>query len=394
MTTLPLTGITVVDFTEVYLGPSCTQLLGDFGADVIKIERITGGDRTRDSLPDPDGLDNPIFLSVNRSKRSLCIDIRSDDGRAAVHEIIKNADVVVSNFRAGVMERLGFAYEALRQLNPGIIWASATGFGTEGPHKHKGGQDVIAQAYSGLMARKPSADIPTHVNPTGLCDYMSGMHMVQGILLALLHKERTGEGQRVEIRMYDSALHPQMQEAAMLKARGREVNWGTMPLTGVFATTDGELCLVGGFHRDPLPALARVLGLPEDALVRPEFADYDAMMANRSQLQGILADGFKAHNTEHWLARLEDEDLLCAPVNTLATTLEDEQTAVNKMVVSAEHTKLGEVKLLAAPIHLSTTPATYEQAPPMLGEHTDTILEEAGLSADRIAELRGAGIIR
>jgi crotonobetainyl-CoA:carnitine CoA-transferase CaiB-like acyl-CoA transferase len=220
-----LDGITVIDFTQVYLGPSATQMLGDFGADVIKIERPGTGDITRTSIPDRDGLDNPIFLSVNRNKRSVVIDLRTDEGRQVARDLVRTADVVVSNFRAGVMDRMGLGYERLREINPRIIWAAASGFGTAGPHSGRGGQDVIAQAYTGLMWRRTDEHLPLSVYPTTLCDYTAGMHLCQGILLALLARERTGEGQAVEIAMYDSMLAMQMQEASMQLNRGYEINW-------------------------------------------------------------------------------------------------------------------------------------------------------------------------
>lgn len=199
-TVQPLSGITVVDFTQVFMGPSCTQLLGDYGADVIKVERPGTGDIARTSIPDPAGLDNPIFLSINRNKRSISIDTRTEEGLKAVQELVRGADVVVSNFRAGVMERLGLGYEALRELSPRIIWASGTGFGTSGPYAHKGGQDAIAQAYSGVMWRRVADDDPVTLYPTTLCDYTTGMHLLQGILLALLHRDRTGRGRRSRCR--------------------------------------------------------------------------------------------------------------------------------------------------------------------------------------------------
>jgi crotonobetainyl-CoA:carnitine CoA-transferase CaiB-like acyl-CoA transferase len=268
----PLSGITVLDFTQVFMGPSCTQLLGDYGAEVIKVERPEVGDLSRSSIPDPAGLDNPIFLSINRNKRSLSVDTRTPEGKGVIRRLVEDADVVVSNFRSGVMERLGFGYDALREINPGIIWASGTGFGERGPYSHKGGQDVIAQAYSGVMWRRESEDIPLSVYPTTLCDYTTGMHLMQGILLALLARERTGEGQKVEVAMYDSMLHMQMQEACTQLNRGREVNWAAMPLSGVFPTTDGAVCMVGAFKQHPLRDISVALELDEDLSERPEFA--------------------------------------------------------------------------------------------------------------------------
>ena len=194
----PLDGIKVIDFTQVMMGPCCTQTLGDYGADVIKVERMGAGDLSRTAIPDPAGLQNPVFSSLNRNKRSIALDLKSPEGMAVVHRLLETADVVVNNFRAGVMDRMGLGYEALSARNPGIIYAEGTGFGPKGPYAHKGGQDILAQAMSGLMARKCHPSEPTLIYPTALADYSAGMHMVQGILLALLQRGRTGRGQRVE----------------------------------------------------------------------------------------------------------------------------------------------------------------------------------------------------
>src|SRR6478736_3306163 len=191
-TPLPLEGIKIVDFTQVFMGPSCTQLLGDYGADIIKVERPGAGDISRNSFPDKDGQDNPIFLSINRNKRSISVDTRTDEGKDVLRRLLADADVVVSNFRSGVMERMGFGYEDLKEQNPGIIWASGTGFGPVGPYSHKSGQDAIAQAYSGVMWRRASDAIKPPTCPTTLCDYITGMHLMQGILLALRTRESAG----------------------------------------------------------------------------------------------------------------------------------------------------------------------------------------------------------
>ncbi|MCW4459893.1 CaiB/BaiF CoA-transferase family protein [Microbacterium sp. MPKO10] len=391
---LPLDGVTVVDFTQVFMGPSCTQLLGDFGADVIKIERPGRGDTSRNSLPDRDGQDNPIFLSINRNKRGMAIDTKTDEGRAALRDVIARADVVVSNFRAGVMERMGFGYDELKELNPRLIWASGTGFGTTGPYSSLGGQDVINQAYSGVMWRRSSDDDPLTVYPTTLCDYTTGMHLFQGILLALRSRDETGQGQKVEVTMYDSMLHMQMQEASMQLNRGFEVNWGRMPLTGVFPTTDSAVCLVGGFAADPLLHISRALDLDEDLTLRPEFATHEKQVENRAALQRIFAARFATNTTAYWTGRLEAEGLLNAPVRTLEETLADEQTAANDMIIEAQHPTAGTFRMLNAPIHLSETPATVRRVAPRLGEHNDEVLKENGFDDDAIRRLHELGVLK
>jgi crotonobetainyl-CoA:carnitine CoA-transferase CaiB-like acyl-CoA transferase len=391
---LPLLGVTVVDFTQVYMGPSCTQLLGDYGADVIKIERPGVGDLSRSSIIDPDGPDNPIFLSINRNKRSVSVDTRTAEGVAVVRRLIQDADVVVSNFRSGVMERIGFGYERCRELNPRVIWASGTGFGASGPYAHKGGQDVIAQAYSGVMWRRESEEVPLSVYPTTLADYTTGMHLMQGILLALLARNTTGEGQKVEVNMYDSMLHMQMQEACMQLNRGREINWAAMPLSGVFETTDGAVCMVGAFKENPLRDICIALELDEDLSARPEFATLDRQFEYRPQLQAIFRERFATNSTEHWVKRLEQVDILCAPVRSLEQALADEQTAVNRMVLEMKHPTAGRVRVLDAPIRLSRTPAQVRRVPPRLGEHNAEVLAEHGYPADAVAALVEAKVLR
>lgn len=390
----PLAGVTVVDFTQVYMGPSCTQLLGDYGADVIKIERPGVGDLSRTGIVDRDGLDNPIFLSINRNKRSVSVDTRTPEGVAVVRRLIEDADVVVSNFRAGVMERIGFGYEQLKAGNPRLIWASGTGFGTTGPYAHKGGQDVLAQAYSGVMWRRESDDVPLSVYPTTLADYTTGMHLMQGILLALLARGTTGEGQKVEVTMYDSMLHMQMQEACMQLNRGREINWAAMPLSGVFTTTDGAVCMVGAFKENPLRDISAALELGEDLSARPGFATLTEQIAHRGELQAIFRERFATNTTEHWMKALEGQDILCAPVRTLEQALEDEQTLVNRMIVEMQHPSAGTVRALDAPIRLSGTPSQIRRVPPRLGEHNAEVLAEHGYNADAIDALVEGKVLR
>ena len=389
-----LDGTVVLDFTQVYMGPSATQMLADYGAEVIKVERPKWGDLSRNSLPDEAGQDNPIFISINRNKRSVTIDTRSDNGRAVVRDLVRTADVVVSNFRSGVMERMGFGYEDLKEIKPDIIWASGTGFGESGPYAHKGGQDVIAQAYSGVMWRRTDETVPLSVYPTTLCDYTTGMHLCQGILLALLARGRTGEGQKVQVNMYDSMLHMQMQEAATQLNRGHEVNWAAMPLSGVFPTEDGAVCMVGAFKENPLRDISIALELDEDLSERPGYDTLDGQFEHRPELQAIFRERFAQGTTERWVKRLEEQDILCAPVRSLREALADPQTEVNRMITQMEHPRAGTVRVLDSPIRMSGTPNETRRPAPMLGEHNDDVLRELGYSDDRIAELTDEGAIQ
>ncbi|WP_346894197.1 CoA transferase [uncultured Roseibium sp.] len=384
MTPLPLDGIRVIDFTQVMLGPSCTQVLADYGAEVIKIEKEKIGDLSRWSLgSDPDGLNNPVFASLNRNKKSVALNLKSEDARQQVLELIDGADVVVSNFRPGVMERMGFGYEDLKKRNKGIIFALGTGFGLEGPNRHKGGQDILAQAMTGVMDRRVDRDQPITIYPTSLCDYTAGMHLVQGILLALFQRQKTGEGQTVAVSLYNSMLAMQMQEAAAHMMRDKDLNWAAFPLTGVFETTDRPFVMVGAFKENPLRDICQALEI-DDLSKEERFKDFDSQAAHRAELQALFKEKFAQKSRAHWLKRLEEVDILCAPVRTMGEALDDEQTKVNRMVIDAGETPAGPVRLVASPIDMSAAPLAIRQAPPTLGEHNGEIL---GSLEDRKADV-------
>ena len=381
---LPLAGIRIIDFTQVMMGPVATQVLADYGADVIKIERPGTGDLSRTSFPnDPAGLTGPVYCSLNRNKRSVVFDTRKPADKDAVQRLLDSADVVVNNFRAGVMERMGFGYDELAKRNPRLIYAVGTGFGLTGPYSHKGGQDVLAQAMSGVMARRSDAHLPLSVYSTTFADYSAGMHLVQGVLLALLQRQKTGRGQRISVSLLDSMLAAQTQEAASQMMRGREVNWGAMPLTGVFETKDGALVMVGAFKADPIGDIGKALELPnlkEDA----RFTTHALQAENKAALHAIFRERFASNTTAYWIGRLEAQDLLCSPVRTLAEALTDEQTAINGMVIECDGA-IERVRVVGSPIHLEDAPVTIRIPPAQLGRHTEEVLAEIAAPPMRAA---------
>ncbi len=392
-TAQPLTGIRVVDFTQVMMGPCCTQMLGDYGADVIKIERIGAGDLSRWSIgDDPAGQQNPVFSSLNRNKRSVALDLKSPDGLAVVHRLLGEADVVASNFRAGVMDRMGLGWEALHARYPRLVYAEGSGYGSEGPYAHKGGQDILAQALSGVMARKCDPSDPLTIYPTSLADYSAGMHMVQGILLALLHRGRTGLGQKVSVSLYDSMLAMQMQEASMAMMRGVDFSWGALPHNGAFATADGALVVVGAFKDNPLREISLAIGLP-DLSADPRFCTFALAMQNRTVLHDVLRGHFLAGATAHWIAALEARDVLCAPVRRLAEALDDPQTAINGMLIREDQPGGEELGAVGSPVHLSGGGFALRHMPPRVGAHGADVLAEHGYKPEEIGALRAGGVL-
>lgn len=372
---MPLSGIRVIDFTQVMLGPCATQMLGDFGADVIKVERPGTGDLSRSFYGETseEAMNNAVFVSLNRNKRSIEINSKSDVGRQQILDLVRTSDVVVDNFRAGVMDRLGFGYEALSQVNPRIICASGTGYGPKGPYAHKGGQDVLAQAMSGVMEKTQDPSIPKSIYPTTLCDYSAGMHLVQGILAALLMREKTGRGQKVEVSLYDSMIAMQMQEAAQWSKHHEVLNWAAMPLTGVFDTTDGAIVIVGAFKTNPLRDICTSLEIGD---LSPDYPTLEVQRTNKPFLQQIFRDQIATNSSAYWLERLEAQDLLCAPVRTLGDALVDKQTEVNNMLWPIDHPVLGLMTVVGSPVHLSDAPMQVHRLPPRLGEHTDEVLQD------------------
>jgi formyl-CoA transferase len=327
----------------------------------------------------------PDDQNLHRNKRGVCIDLKHPDGAALFRRLVERADIVVENFRADVKTRLGIDYAQLRQINPRIILASISGFGQDGPYADRAGVDQIVQGMSGLMSITGEPGGPPMRVGIAISDTTAGMFLGQGILLALLHRERTGEGQKVSVSLYNSMLAAQMQEAAMIMNADSEINWAAMPLTGVFETQDGAVVVVGAFKANPLRDICAALDIP-DLSTDPRFATLAAQFEHKPLLHEMFRARYRTQTTDYWLARLEAQDLLCAPVRTLREALADPQTAHNGMIIEAADADAA-TRLVGSPIRMSAAPVGVRRLPPLLGEHTDEILAEAqGLTLMPLAE--------
>lgn len=399
----PLSGISVLDFTERMQGPYATQMLADMGADVVKVERrvaVTADGRTDDRYGasghyGTDHEDSTIyaagFLANNRNKRSITADLKSAAGLLMIERLIPRFDVIYENFRPGVMDRLGLSYDRCKELNSAVIYVSASGYGPAGPHSGKPGQGVLIEARTGWGELNSVDGQPVPV-ATAIADTLGAMNGAFGTACAIVHAVRTGQGQRVRTSLYESAIAGMAEwgfhylnspQGAPRRPRPGHASPYTPPPYGFYATKDGHIALSSGRQ---IGALSVILGTA-DLSGDERFATYWARFDNREEFAAVLEDALASKTTAEWIELMEAADLFAAPVNSMADAFADPAIAQTEMVVELA-TPAGPLKFLGMPYKLDETPASIRTPPPLHGQHTDDVLSDAGFTASEILELR------
>jgi len=385
---MPLHGIRVIDFTQVMAGPFCTMLLGDLGADVIKIEPPQSGDLARSmggAALRMKGADNAPFLALNRNKRSMAVDLKTERGREVVRALVRGADVVADSFRPGVMQRLGLDYHALARINPGIIGVSISGFGQTGPYADRPGFDLIAQGMAGVMSVTGEPDGSPVKCGLPIADLAAGLFAANGVMAALLARARTGRGQYIETSLFEAALALSVWEATEYFATGVPPR----PLGSAhrlnapyqaFRTRDGHITIAALTDGQWTRLCAVIEG--EDLVHDQRFADNAARMANRAALVDAIERALATHPTTHWVERLLEAGVPAGPILDYRQVFDDPHTQARAMIEEIEHPVEGRIRTLGFPLTMSGTPPAVRRPPPRLGEHTSELLSELGFEGD------------
>ena len=395
--TAPLQGLTVIELAHIMAGPVCGRMLADMGADVIKVERVPDGDASRGFAPPLIDGESAAFMMMNRNKRGIAVNLKAEAGRDIVERLLKDADVVIENYRKGTMERLGLGYEKLRELNPGLIYCEISGFGRTGPYADLGGFDLVAQGYSGLMSiTGEGADRPPVKCGPPVTDITAGVLATMGVLAAYVQRLKTGRGQRVDTSLFEAGITQTFWQSAIALATGDspEPMGSAHPLNApyeAFETADGWIT-IGASNEATWQRLPPVLGLPE-LLEDERFIKNIERMRNRGALNEALAPAFKQRDTAEWLELLKDAGVPAGPVLSIGEMLAHPQSRARNMVVETEHQSLGPIESIGFPVKFSDTPAAIERGAPRLGEDTVEVLGELGYSPAEVDRLVQEGVV-
>jgi formyl-CoA transferase/CoA:oxalate CoA-transferase len=396
--TQALAGYRVLELAHFIAGPVCGLYLADMGADVVKVEEPGAGDASRtmyDAATVPGG-DSSVYLATNRNKRSIAIDLTTADGRAIFMTLVARADVVLEAYRGGVAERLGIGYDACAAVNPRLIYCSLSAFGPTGPMRAKPGLDMLVQALGGIMSVTGEPDGDPVLCGAPVVDTMGALASGQAVVTALLHRERTGEGQRVDVALLDLALLSNAARLIMALATGESIgrHGSAHPFMApfqAFQAKDGWIYVAVWAEKLWAPFCKAIdrPALADD----PRFTDRLGRMKHRDELRGLVRPIFRERTVADWMARLEAADVLCTPVNTFADLPNDPQVRAGGMLREEDHPRAGRFTTLGPAVRFAATPGTYRHGAPALGEHTDAVLEEAGIGPDERRRLRDQRVV-
>ncbi|WP_298828604.1 CoA transferase [uncultured Piscinibacter sp.] len=392
----PLAGLRVIELAQIMAGPSCGALLADLGADVVKVEKIPGGDDTRRyAEPQVQG-ESAAFMMMNRNKRSIAVDLKTEGGRRVLRRLAQRADVLTENYRRGALDRLGLGFDALHALNPALIYCAISGYGRTGPAADKGGFDLIAQGVSGLMSiTGEPGGAPVKVG-SPVTDMNAGLLAALGIVSAYVHRLKTGQGQFVDTSLLEAGIHQTAWQAAIFFATGVSPGPGgsahvlAAPYQA-FPTLDGWIN-IGGANQSNWERIARLVGAPE-LIDDPRFKDNSARMAHREALAALLGAHLRERRTEDWLRELDAAGIPAGPIRSIGEMASDPQTLAREMVVELEHPVAGRTRALGVPVKFSATPGSVRRPAPTFGQHTREVLREHGFEAGEIDALLAEGAI-
>ncbi len=372
--------IRVLDLSRVLAGPYCTMILGDLGAEVIKVEAPGGSDDTRAWGPPFNEGVSAYYLSANRNKKSITADLKSEEGINVIKELVKESDVIINNFKTGTMDRFGIGYDELSAINPGLVYCSITGFGETGPYKDIPGYDFIIQAMSGLMSITGDEESGPQKLGVAIVDVLTGLYATIGIQGALLERTQSGKGQKLDLSLYDSAVSSLVNIGSNYLMSGKtptalgNTHANIVPYQ-TFETSDGEMVIAVGNDNQFKNLCIKVLDRP-DLADDPRFHTNADRVDNRTAITAELQTGFIKHSSTHWLELCQKYSVPCGPIHTIDEVVNDPQLQAREMFIEAEHPVAGTIKMIGSPLKLSRTPVTVRHHPPVVGEHNDEVLGE------------------